>query len=278
MDADEKIVFDNVIDWIQSGTLKLPVYSPMTMKIHGMDDYEIEIKSLERMILDDQVLAVEVLRTANSPFYGSVTPITTIRNAITRLGMQKIKRIIILVSERVRYRSWFPDLNNMLIHLWMHVSITALSAQWLSQRLYLTGMQEICFLGGLLHDIGKLAILRTIDEMRKTKSIKNAISSEALQEFIVTNHCRIGYEILKRWDIPDVYCQIARDHHNQEFAAGDQSLVIVRLANNSSSLNENDTHAVPLLLETPEVHALNINEDALLDLQKTLGIHKAASV
>ena len=126
---------------------------------------------------------------------------------------------------------------------------------------------------GLLHDMGKLINLCAIDEMRKTGSMGKTIPDEALQEFIMDNHCQIGYETMKRWEIPDVYCQIARDHNRLEFATEDQALVIVRLANNSSLLL-NEEEMVPFLSVTSEVQALDIEETTLLELQKTLGIHK----
>ena len=274
MDVNEKFSFDNVIDWIKSGKLRLPAYTPATLKILGKNSSETDIASLERMILDDQVLAVEVLRIANSPFYSSVSHITTVRTAIVRLGVEIVKRIVILVSERARYRSWFPDLNKTMVHLWLHVSTTAMSAQWLAQKLRMNSIQEMCFLGGLLHDFGKLAIVCAIDEMRKTRSIDKSMSEEALQEFIAANHCQIGYDIMKRWDIPDVYCQIARDHHKEEFAAEDLSLVVVRLADSSSMLTNEDQPA-QILSEAPEAQVLNIEESTLLELQKILGIYKA---
>jgi len=273
MDENEKLDFDHIINWIRSGKLQLPAYSHAILKIHGMNEHNMDIARLEKMILEDQVLAVEVLRTANSPFYCTVSSITTIRNAIMRLGTQTIKRIIVLASERARYRSRFPDLHKMLIKLWMHVSMTALSAQWLAPRLCMSSLQEVCFLGGLLHDIGKLIIICAIDEMRKTGNIGKTLSNVALHEFIRENHCEIGYEIMKRWEIPDVYCRIARDHHKEDFSTDDLPLVIVRLANNSSSF-ANEDRAVVLLAEAPEGQALNIEKATLRELQKTLGMHK----
>jgi putative nucleotidyltransferase with HDIG domain len=272
MDDNEKLDFDRIIDWIRSGKLQLSADSPTILKIHGMNEHNIDVVHLEQMILDDQVLAMEVLRTANSPFYCNTALITTVRSAIMRLGTQTIKRIIILSLERARYRSRFQDLHEMLIKLWLHVSMTALSAQWLAQRLCLSSL-EVCFLGGLMHDIGKLVIICVIEEMRKTGSVGKTMSGEALQEFIKNNHCSIGYEIMQRWEIPDVYCRIARDHHKEEFSAEDLPLLIVRLANNSSSLSNEDL-AVALLAETPERKALSIEDSVLRELQETLSVHK----
>ena len=280
MEAIDEFAFDHVIGWIKSGRLKLPVYSSTTLKIQQyMDDYDGDIAAIEKLIMSDQVLSVEVLRAANSPFYRTITTIDTIRNAIVRLGMQQLRRIVILVSERARYRSQYPDLHRLLVLLWQHVSTTALSAQWLSTRLRLTGIREVCFLGGLLHDIGKLVILRTIDEVRKIEDPNTVLSTEVLQEFISSSHCQIGYEVMKLWEIPDIYCQIARDHHKLDIPTDDLPQAIVRLANSGSLLlfKEDLDDSLANLAKTPAARLLQVDEDLLLELQETLEEHRATA-
>ncbi|MDR1728561.1 MAG: HDOD domain-containing protein [Acidobacteriota bacterium] len=280
MEAGEKLAFDRVIGWVKSGRLKLPVYSPTTIRMQQyMDDYAGDIVAIEELISSDQVLAVEVLRAANSPFYCTISTIDTIRNAIVRLGMQNVRRIVILVSERMRYRSQYPDLDKLLTGLWHHVSTTALSAQWLSQRLRLTGIREVCFLGGLLHDIGKLVILRAIDEMRKNGDVVTVPPAETLRAFITASHCQVGYDVLKSWAIPDVYCQIARDHQKRDVPGDDLTLAIVRLANNSRRLLAEDDGEDPLprLAATPEAQRLGVGENLLSELQETLEGHRATA-
>ena len=280
MEVINEFAFDHVIGWIKSGRLKLPVYSSTTLKIQQyMDDYAGDITAIEKLIMSDQVLSVEVLRAANSPFYRTIATIDTIRNAIVRLGMQQLRRIVILVSEQARYRSQYPDLHRLLVRLWQHVSTTALSAQWLSTRLRLTGIREVCFLGGLLHDIGKLIILSAIDEMRRSEDSKKVLDTDALQELISANHCQIGYEVMKRWEVPDIYCQIVRDHHQLDITTDDLPQAIVRLANSGSLLlfKENVDDSLSHLVKTPAAKLLQVNEDLLLELQEMLEEHRATA-
>ncbi len=267
---------DRIIRLIENGGLSLPVYDPIAIKMQEFVANKTEdIGQIEDLIQSDQVLAAEVLRAANSPFFCGLSPVRTIRNAIVRLGTQQMRRLVILVSERSKYRADHPDLHKMLGDLWRHASTTALAAQWLSKRLLKTGIEEICFIGGLMHDIGKLILIRGIDEIRKNEGQEFYISPNILYEMLLNAHCQLGYRLLQQWKIPEIYCQIARDHHSVDLPAGDLPLAIVRLANEGSrklglGLDPNPSL---VLSETQEAAMLKVGETLLKELQAMLEDH-----
>jgi HD-like signal output (HDOD) protein len=264
-----------IIKLIDSGRLNLPVYNPIALKLQqAIANKNEDIVEIEQLILSDQAAAAEVLRAANSPFFCGLSPVRTIRNAIVRLGTQQMRRLVILVFERAKYQAHHPDLQGMLLELWGHASTTALGSQWLSKRLRSTGIEEICFLGGLLHDIGKLIILRAIDEIRKSDGDSRPIFKETLYELLQEAHCELGHRLLTSWNVPQVYCQIARDHHAEDLS-GDLPLAIVRLANGGSrklglGLDPNPSL---VLSETPEAGLLKVDETLLDELRAMLEEH-----
>jgi len=268
-------LLDRIIHLIDSGSLKLPVYNPIALKLQeAIANKNEDIQEIEQLILSDQVAAAEVLRAANSPFFCGLSPVRTIRNAIVRLGTQQMRRIVILVFEREKYKARDPELHAMLMELWRHASTTALASQWLSKRLRSTGIEEICFIGGLLHDIGKLIILRAADSVLELEKQNGGIGRETLSELLQTAHCELGHRLLASWHVPEVYCQIARDHHSEDLSE-DLPLAIVRLANaGSRKLGLGlDPNTSLVLSETVEASMLQAGQALLDELQIMIEEH-----
>jgi HD-like signal output (HDOD) protein len=272
-------LLDRIIKLIDSGRLNLPVYNPIALKLQeAIANKNEDLVEIEQLILSDQAAAAEVLRAANSPFFCGLSPVRTVRNAIVRLGTQQMRRLVILVFERAKYKAHHPDLQAMLLELWRHASTTALASQWLSKRLRSTGIEEICFLGGLLHDIGKLIILRAIDDIRKMEEDTRPIQKAAVYDILQAGHCALGHRLLTSWNVPQVYCQIARDHHSEDMS-GDLPLTIVRLANEGSrklglGLDPNPSL---ILSETPEAGLLKVEDTLLDELQAMIEEHLMAA-
>lgn len=268
-------LLDRIIQRIDAGNLKLPVYDPVALKLQeAIANKNEDLLEIEQLIMSDPVAAAEVLRAANSPFFCGLSPVRTIRNAIVRLGTQQMRRLVILVSERAKYKAHNPDLHGMLLDLWRHASTTALASQWLSKRFRSTGIEEICFIGGLLHDIGKLIILRAVDEIKESESDGSPVSREVLDSILGTAHCALGYRLLMSWNVPPIYCQIARDHH-AEGLSEDLPLAIVRLANEGSrklGLGLDPNPSINLS-ETPEAALLNASEKLLSELEAMIEEH-----
>ena len=88
-------LLEKITRLFDSGKLELPVFNEAAAKVQAlaMSD-DVDAREVEKLILADQVLVAEVLRAANSPFFGGLSEINTIRNAIVRLGLQQVSRLL----------------------------------------------------------------------------------------------------------------------------------------------------------------------------------------
>jgi HD-like signal output (HDOD) protein len=271
-------LLDRINQLITSGSFELPVCNPGIFQLQeALADDAQHASKIEKLVMADQVLAADLLRAANSPFYCGLSPVTTIRNAVVRLGFEQVQRLMILGMERAKYRANDPALDRSLKDLWLHASTTAIAAQWLAKRLGMRQLEEVCFIGGLLHDIGHLVVIRAIDEIKKAEGPGLSVSDELLLEILDTTHCEMGYQLLLGWNLPDEYCHIVRDHHLADIAPEMISLAIVRLANESSRKLGLGLRPTPdtVLAATMEAGLLKASELMLAELEVMLEDHLA---
>ena len=85
----EKPLIVLIKEALAQGTLNIPVFHSVAVKLQEiLGGNSFTIKEVTDLITADQALATQVLRVANSPFYAGLTEITTINNAVIRLGSQ----------------------------------------------------------------------------------------------------------------------------------------------------------------------------------------------
>lgn len=266
--SDAPSFIDEIERAIASGQAILPVFTPTARQLQQeLVKSDPDLKTVEQLIHRDQALASEVLRLANSPCYRGLAEIKTVKTAIVRLGMQEICRIALLASTKAQFHSSDKGLQRLFKELWQHSAGCALAANWLARQCNYQELAEPAFFAGLLHDIGKLAILMVIgqNKLHQTKQMTAAL----LQEMVQTLHNREGYRLMQAWRMPEEYCQIVRDHDNAEFDSKNTLLIIIRLANMACHKLGVGIHAQTTidLAASNEAHLLNLTELNLAQLE-----------
>ncbi|MCK9296013.1 MAG: HDOD domain-containing protein [Desulfobulbaceae bacterium] len=266
-------LIEQINEFVLQENFQLPVFNDIAMRILKMARHEdFDIREMSNLIYQDQVLVAEVLKAANSPFFGGLSVISTVKDAIIRLGSRQVSDLVLIASERIQYRATDKKLNKLLGKLWKHSVACAIASQWLARRLNYHEKDNEAFIGGLLHDIGKLFLLRVIDTMQESKEVSFAISYELSYELINSFHAEQGYKLLSQWNLPQIYCEIARDHHRPEFDHENIPLLLVRLTNQAcDKLGIGMKHDPSIVLfSTPEASALRLKELVLAELEVML--------
>lgn len=257
----------------ESRNITLPVFSDVARQLREAsqsDAYDITV--LEHAIDSDPALAAEVLRAANSAFFGGLSEAKTIRASIMRLGLKEVANLAFMATEKNRYTAQQAHIAEMLRVLWHHASGCALASAWLARRLRLTQLTDEVFIGGLLHDVGKLYLLRILDEMVKERPRYKEYPIALLHEVLQQAHAEYGFRLLESWNLPAVYLAIVRDHHAERVDPSNVALHIVRLANHAcNKLGIGLRPDQSLVLEaTPEAAVLGVTAVVLAELEVIL--------
>jgi HD-like signal output (HDOD) protein len=254
---------------MEEENFRLPVFDRIAMKLQQIisrDDYA--VSEIEQVIQSDPALAGEVLKAANSPYYKGLVEIKSVSNAIVRLGAAQVVDLALMMSQKSKYSANDKFIQKLMSKSWQGAVACAMTSRWLSERLAFDDSSEV-FMGGLLHDIGYLFLLTVIDRLIEAGSVPVDFSRSLVIELLTTLHAEKGYELLKEWNLPDIYCVIARDHHVEEFDTSNTSLCIVRLADKACiKLGLCIEHDESILLqETREAEELGITPIMLAEME-----------
>ena len=110
-----------------------------------------------------------------------------------------------------------------------------------------------------------------MEDIKQTGALTFAISNALIDEIMTTLHTEQGHSLLKHWNLPDIYCDVARDHHSDELDSN-TFMAIVRLANmtcNKVGIGISpDASVVPAVSQ--EADFLGVSEIDLAELEVKL--------
>jgi putative nucleotidyltransferase with HDIG domain len=218
--------------------LDLPVLPEAATRILGIcQDPDSEPADVEKPLERDPSLASHVLRLANSAVFAPIEPITSLRQAISRLGMTTIRNLCIAVSMQGRVFGGRQH-EEVTRQVWAHSSLAAVYAREVARRLRKNG--EVAFLWGLMHDVGRPIVLQAAIER---PDLFASESEQGLLDAVMdTFHARVGARLVQAWGLPYPIAAVVAFHHDPD-AAGEhaQDARIARLADLLAHWALNDT-------------------------------------
>ncbi len=271
--SSDRSLASMIYERVESGGQDLPIFNRVAIKLQQvLKDEDASVNQIERLILQDQVLAGHVLRSANSAFFAGLNSIGTIREAIIRLGMKQVASLVMMEAQKHACSSNNPIIKKYMPVLWGHAYISAIGSRWLLERSGFKELRDEGFLAGLLHNIGELFLLKIMEEIVAELGSDKPFSDVVIKEVIVSMHNEQGYQLLKNWNLDEVYCVAARDHH-KPFSDEDEVLLqVVRLIDQGCDkvgIGEEPDDSIVLAV-SEEAHILGINEIQLAEFEVLL--------
>lgn len=180
-----------------------------------LDDPDADCDTMAEIIRIDPGLTANVFRIANTTRCGAARKADSLSEAILRLGMREVYRLVIEIVTCPALQM-ADALSFGRIDLWRHSLATAVSAQVLSRQVK-DEDPEFVFTTALLHDIGKTLLSRAAgqeySELLRTCAETNASVHAAEREAFLTDHTEVAGRLLRAWKIPDRMVSAAAGHH-----------------------------------------------------------------
>lgn len=196
-------------------------------------DPNCSIPNLAKKIEKDPSLTANMLRVANSAYFGYMHKITSIRDIIIRLGMESIKLIAITSASVGLMKSPQEAYNMEPGSLWYHSHATAILASVIAEYANAEDNAAI-YTAALLHDIGKILLNRPLQlESGKREMPKIFFHIIELEDYALqTNHAKVGMALLQSWGLPENITIPVGFHHSPDYPEASMlNAKIVYLAN-----------------------------------------------
>jgi HD-like signal output (HDOD) protein len=191
---------------------------------------ETPLEEIETIISKDQALVAKLIQVGNSALYGGMQKASTLRQVLTRLGLKTIRNLVVAASTRSFFMHNRKGMRLWGQFLWQHSVESALAARRIAESIKYPEPEE-AFIGGLVHDIGKLVILmlfaESYQEILKLKKVHQMASIPAETQVLGCNHEQIGRLLLDRWNMPDSAKACAEFHHRHRDCGTHSDLVAI---------------------------------------------------
>ena len=201
----------------------LVAFSPVAIKLSQViDDKTSSAETISEIIKQDVALTTNILRLANSPFYGFSQDISSIGEAVSRVGTTEVFQLALSISAR----ETFPGIPEKLISMedfWSHSILCAYASQELITTFNLSTSGSI-YAAGLLHDIGQLILFENRPEQatevleRCLGTYEESDQSDVENEVFGFTHADVGLELARMWNFPPLLQECIAFHHRPNLA------------------------------------------------------------
>ena len=231
------IKLEHIVKRIQA----LPTLPNSAMQVIALTrNSETDIKDLITVISHDPAFAANILRQANSSYYGYARRISSLPEAVVILGFQAIQGLAMASALSPLLKTQLIGYGMDQEGLWRHSMFTAMAGKRLCKRLRLP-FGDIAFTAGLLHDIGKLILTVYVQEVGafilKKIDQENLSYLELEEKIIGFDHATVGGFIAQQWNLPVDLVEAITNHHTPELAQNQPQLAaVVHVANGLTNL------------------------------------------
>lgn len=211
---DSEYAFENEISYklyqeLKNDTLVLPSLPDIAVRIgNALKDETKTFNHIAEIVQTDPAISAKLIKAANSAMYGGSSKVESISSAVMRLGTDLTHKLVMTFAMKELFSSKSALLKRRMKRLWDHSARVAAISHVLAKKLGNFDPEQ-ALLGGLVHDIGVLAIINYASQFPEAEENKTIIDST-----IRSLRGRVGSTILKNWGFPDWMPEMANEAEN----------------------------------------------------------------
>jgi HD-like signal output (HDOD) protein len=223
-------------EYVQGALRDLPALPQVLTKIlEETQRDDVSASELEDILSADQAVAARTLKVVNSAYYGLSKEVDSLSQATVVLGIQQIRNLVLSIGALNMLKSNDPKVRQLQQEFWLASIGTAFGAQTIARQRSLPLKDiELTFLGGLLHDLGRLFLFSTLPDAYAKVDARmrdGARNLEAIERAILgMSHTEVGGEMAKRWNFPEALVSFLQDHEGPFESTHSARLFAVHLA------------------------------------------------
>lgn len=203
----------------------MPLRSVAAKAIQLAEDERSTAMDLANVLSSDQALTAKLLRLSNSAYYGYARRIGTVREAVILLGMRTVRSVAVASSiiggfDVRPIQGFNRDL------FWAHSVCVGLVAEAIA-RTTRVARPEDAFTAGVLHDVGKLAMM-LVEPASFERTVRLVHQgwpwADAEREAFGVRHQDVGSRLAQRWKFPEALVSAIRHHHPERISPSIDSM------------------------------------------------------
>jgi putative nucleotidyltransferase with HDIG domain len=219
LSQDKKPIETDIPDKIMEKVSSFPSMPRAGVKLRVLlAEKDASLDEIEGILRHDPGLAANVLRLANSAFFGVPRKVSTLKHAVALLGVKRFAQIAVSACMSKTMDKAVEGYGLSPGALWVHSIAVSNIAETLAKNKQFDETNDV-FTPALLHDMGKLVLGEFLqEESQKIKSlVDGGVPLDIAENMVLgTDHAEVGALILHRWSFPSDLVDAVRWHHNPE--------------------------------------------------------------
>jgi len=205
---------------------------------------ETEIREVVEVIKADPAISAKILKSTNSSFFGLSSKVTSIDRAVPLLGTTVVTSLALSFSLVEAAMTQGPLAEHYSLY-WRQSVVQGVAAQ-LFGELSRDGLDCEYFLAGLLADLGRLAMLKTISKdylpVLETARDERRPLLDVEREILDIDHVTVSIKLMERWQLPASLIKATRLHHASldelQQVAADEDFGLVKSVATAATIGE----------------------------------------